>query len=71
MDKFYQILHFILKIYFNFKLYENMLIILCFILMFHILQFCLDVLYITPHLHVVTNFWDLKILFNRSLIFNF
>jgi hypothetical protein len=68
MYKFYQILHFILKIYLNFKLYENMWIIWCFILLFHILNFFLDVMYITPHLHVVTNFWDLKILFNRFLI---
>jgi hypothetical protein len=32
---FYQILHFIFKIYLNFKLYKNMLIISRFILLFH------------------------------------
>jgi hypothetical protein len=28
-------------------------------------------MYITPHLHVVKNFWNLKILFNRFLILKF
>jgi hypothetical protein len=38
--KFYQILCFILKFYPNFKLYENMLIVYFFILLFHKLQLC-------------------------------
>jgi hypothetical protein len=42
MYKFYQILRFVLKIYCNFKLYENMLIIQCFILLFHKLQLCFE-----------------------------
>jgi hypothetical protein len=69
MYKFYQILHFILKIYLNFKLYENMLIIYYFILLFHKLQLCFRYHYITPHLHVVKDSWNFKIVFNIFLIF--
>jgi hypothetical protein len=68
---FYQILHFILNIYLNFKFYENMLIIECFILLFHKLKLCLYVKNITPHLHVVKDFWNFEILFNRFLIKKF
>jgi hypothetical protein len=39
MYRFYKILRFILKNYPNLKLYENMLIILFFILLFHKLIF--------------------------------
>jgi hypothetical protein len=55
MYTFYQILHFILKNYLNFKLYENMLIIL----FSHI--YILDVMYITPHLHMIKDFAILKL----------
>jgi hypothetical protein len=58
MYNFYQIFLFILKNYLNFKLYENMLIIECFILVFINYNFVLDVTYITPHLHVVKDFWN-------------
>jgi hypothetical protein len=37
---FYQNFHFVLKIYLNFKLYENILTNLWFILLFHRLQVC-------------------------------
>jgi len=40
MYKFYQMMRFVLKIYRNFKLYENMLVIWWFILLFHKLQLC-------------------------------
>jgi hypothetical protein len=36
--KFCQIMHFILKIYHNFELYQNMLTTLCFFLLYHKLQ---------------------------------
>jgi hypothetical protein len=67
--KFYQILHFILKNYPNFKLYEHILIILWFFSCTIKYNFTLDVMYITPHLHVVKDFWNIKFLFNRFLIF--
>ncbi len=50
--KIYQIMDFVLKNYLNFKLYENMLII-SFFYYFIKYNFFLDVIYITPHLHVV------------------
>ncbi len=40
MYRFYQILRFVLRNYLNFKLYENLLIIYCFILLFHKLKLC-------------------------------
>jgi hypothetical protein len=69
--KFYQILHFVLKNYLNFKLYENMLIILWFFSCIIKYNFALNVMYITPYLHVVKDFWNLKILFKGFLIFKF
>ncbi len=38
--KFNQIMHFVLKNYPNFKMYEIILIILCFVFLFHKLQLC-------------------------------
>jgi len=49
----YQILHFILKNYLNFKFYENILIFNALFYFFINYNFVLDVMYITPHLHVV------------------
>jgi hypothetical protein len=66
--KIYEIFHFILKNYFNFKLYENMLIIFLFFYFFIKIFLKKDVMYITPHLHVVKDFWKFEILFNRFLI---
>jgi signal transduction histidine kinase len=68
--RFYQILHFVLKNYLNFKLYEDMLIL--FYDFFSCLikyNFALYFVYITPHLHVIKDFWNFKILFNRFLVF--
>jgi len=66
--RFYQIICFVLKNYPNFELHENMLIILWFFFLYHKYNFALNVMYITPHWHVVKDFWNLKILFNRFLI---
>jgi hypothetical protein len=53
MYKLYKILHFVLKKHHNCKMYENMLTILCFIFL-DLCNFVLvDVMYSTPHLHVV------------------
>jgi len=61
-----------LKNYLNLKLDENMLIILWFFSHIVKYDFALDVMYITPHLHVVKDFWNFKIMFNRFyFIFNF
>ncbi len=68
MYRLYQILCFVLKKYLNFKLYKKMLIIYCFILFFINKIFVLDVMYITPHLHVVKDSWNFKFLFNRFKI---
>jgi hypothetical protein len=57
-------MRFVLKNYLNFKLYENMLIIL-FLFFFVNYNFVLDVMYITPHLHVVKKILNFKILFNK------
>jgi hypothetical protein len=40
MCEFCQILHFILKIYYNFESYQNMLITLGFCFLYHELQLC-------------------------------
>jgi hypothetical protein len=50
---FYQILCFIFKNYPNFKLYKIFLIILYIVCLCHKIQLVLNVMYITPHLHVV------------------
>jgi hypothetical protein len=59
----YQILRFVLKI-FKFQIvwkYAIYLFIYCVIKY----NFFLDVMYITPHLHVVKDFWNFEIMFNR------
>jgi len=66
--KFYHFFHFNLKNSPNFKLYENMLIILWFVFLYHN-NFALDVMYITSYLHVVKDSWIFTILFNRFLVF--
>jgi len=66
--KFYHFFHFNLKNNPNFKLYENMLIILWFVFLYHN-NFALDVMYITSYLHVVKDSWIFTILFNRFLVF--
>jgi len=53
---FYQILSFVLKKNINFKLYENLFFFL--IIFFINYNFVLDVMYITPHLHVVKDSWN-------------
>jgi hypothetical protein len=67
--KFYQILCFVLKNYPNFKLYQNMLTILCFIFLFHKLQLSFGY-----HVHYTLftcgkGLLNLKIFFNRFLSF--
>jgi hypothetical protein len=54
--KFCQILDFILKIYHNIKWSQNMLTILDFFSYIKNYNFVLDVMHITPHLHVVKDF---------------
>jgi hypothetical protein len=66
--RFYQIFHFVSKNNPNFELSENMLTILYFIFLYHKLQLCFRCHVHYTHLHVVKDFWNLKILFNR---FNF
>ncbi len=71
MYRFYQILHFVLKNYLNFKLYENMLIL--FYDLFSCLikyNFVLGFMYITSHLHVIKDSWILFFLFNRFFYFS-
>ncbi len=50
---------FILKIYHSFQSYQNMLITLGFCSLYHKLQLCLYSMHITPHLHVIKDFWNL------------
>jgi hypothetical protein len=69
MYKFYQIMCFVLKNHPNFKLHENMLISLWFIFLYHKIKLCFRCHVHTPHWHVVKDSWNLKIIFNRFLIF--
>ncbi len=69
MCKIFHILHFILKIYHNFKSYQNRLTTLGFCFLYFKLQFFLGyVMHITPHLHMVTDSWKFK---NLKNILNF
>jgi hypothetical protein len=43
--------------YHNFESNQNMLIILGFCFLYHKLQLVLYGMHITPHLHVITDFW--------------
>ncbi len=69
--KFYQILHFILKFYHNFESYQNMLITCVFFLGIINYNFVLYFMHITPHLHVVKDFWNFKKLKNTLNFYKF